>query len=340
MANSKHQDFEDAVLQIERQKAVWVRQMDALKQQLDTETGKRTQIEQAAKLQKREFNEHKDRLLKLERDLKKALDDLSQRDWEVQQLRSKQDKTIVEHVHVLEEAKRVTDRQLADTQKELVDMNSYVKSLEKAKSRLTLDAEDLTRQTERERLEIRSREKSARVQDETVTKLQQDAEAARKAKDVAELATRRAESEAKNLLSQIGVLQQQLSTADRSKAQLEREMASLITRGDTPTSERPKTSNGVVSDDSSRSVDRLRVLVEQQQTQLRRLISTQMPKEDSFRARLLKEIDESEQLMQQELLPEVLRLPAFMRSATTVMCLLSRALVTRLVSNARQFTRR
>lgn len=229
MANSKHQDFEDAVLQIERQKAVWVRQMDALKQQLDAETGKRTQIEQAAKLQKREFNEHKDRLLKLERDLKKALDDLSQRDWEVQQLRSKQDKTIVEHVHVLEEAKRVTDRQLADTQKELVDMNSYVKSLEKAKSRLTLDAEDLTRQTERERLEIRSREKSARAQDETVTKLQQDAEAARKAKDIAELATRRAESEAKNLLSQIGVLQQQLSTADRSKAQLEREMASLIT---------------------------------------------------------------------------------------------------------------
>ena len=43
--------------------------------------------------------------------------DLKSREWEVKQLESKQDKTIVEHVHFLEEAKRVTDRQLADAQK-------------------------------------------------------------------------------------------------------------------------------------------------------------------------------------------------------------------------------
>ena len=38
-------------------------------------------------------------------------------------------------------------------------------------------------------------------------------------------------------------------------------------------------------------------------TQLRRLIMTQMPKGDSFRDQLLKEIEESDELIQRELLP-------------------------------------
>jgi len=255
-------------------------------------------------LQKRESNELKDQNIKLERDLKKALDDLHQRDWEVSQLRSKQDKTIVEHVHVLEEAKRVTDRQLADTQKELLELNVYVKSLEKAKTRLIGDAEDLTRQTERERQELKAREKAAKAQEQQVLQIRQELEAERKGKEVAETASRRVEAESKNLLSQVAVLQQQLSTSERSKGQLEKELASFIVRGDTPTGSKRSVITIEGPDEGTRSlVDRVRGLVEQQQTQLRRLIVTQMPKGDSFRDRLLKEIEESEQLIRQEFLP-------------------------------------
>ena len=75
---------------------------------------------------------------------------------EVRQLESRQDKTIVEHVHVLEEAKRVTDRQLVDAQKELESQAAYIRSLEKAKTRLTNEAEDLARATEREHAMLRS----------------------------------------------------------------------------------------------------------------------------------------------------------------------------------------
>ena len=50
--------------------------------------------------------------------------------------------------------------------------------------------------------------------------------------EAAETATRRAEAEAKNLLSQVAVLQQQFSTSERSKGQLEKELASFIVWGD------------------------------------------------------------------------------------------------------------
>lgn len=289
---------------MERDKTAWVRQMDSLRKQLDAETKRRGQLEQAAKLQKRESNELKDQNIRLERDLKKALDDLHQRDWEVSQLRSKQDKTIVEHVHVLEEAKRVTDRQLVDAQKELLELNTYIKSLEKAKTRLIGDAEDLTRQTEQERQETKARGGAAKAQEQHALQIRQELDTERKAREAAETATRRADSEAKNLLSQIAVLQQQLSTSERSKGQLEKELGSFIIRGDKPTGSKPSVITIEGADEQTRSlVDRVRGLVEQQQTQLRRLIMTQMPKGDSFRDRLLKETEESEQLIQQELLP-------------------------------------
>ena len=43
-------------------------------------------------------------------------------------MESKQDKTIVEHVHVLKEAKHVTDRQLTDAQMELQKNAAYIHS--------------------------------------------------------------------------------------------------------------------------------------------------------------------------------------------------------------------
>ena len=60
--------------------------------------------------------------MKYDQEINKILTELKNREWEVKQLESKQDKTIVEHVHVLEEAKCVTDRQLMDAEVELQRM--------------------------------------------------------------------------------------------------------------------------------------------------------------------------------------------------------------------------
>ena len=69
-------------------------------------------------------------------------------DDEIALLRSREKKTIVEHVHVLEKAKRVTDRELAATKVERDQLAAVMKSMEQQKSRLIGDIEDMARQNE------------------------------------------------------------------------------------------------------------------------------------------------------------------------------------------------
>ena len=116
-AQSKYQDFEDVVLQLERDKAAHDRNMEANRRQLESEAAKRKQLEHAVASQKQEIIRLKDINVKLDRELNKALTELKAREWEVKQLEAKQDKTIVEHVHVLEEAKRVV--QLCDKKRDI-----------------------------------------------------------------------------------------------------------------------------------------------------------------------------------------------------------------------------
>ena len=59
--------------------------------------------------------------------LNKVLTDLKNKEWETKQLKSWQDKKTLEHVHILEKAKKVTGQQLKDAQEEL-----HICSLEKA----------------------------------------------------------------------------------------------------------------------------------------------------------------------------------------------------------------
>ena len=138
------------------------RHLEAARLKLESETVKCTKLETLASNQKAELARVQSHAAKLNRDLSKVLTDLKNREWELQQIELKQDKTIVEHVHVLEEAKRVTDRQLAEAQAELQKNAIYIRSLEKAKNRLVIEAEDMKIETERKRVELRSKEKAAR----------------------------------------------------------------------------------------------------------------------------------------------------------------------------------
>ena len=147
------------MLQLEREKSAHNRQLEANRKQLEAESTKRSQLEQLASRQKAEFIQLRDGTAKYDREINKILTELKNREWEVKQLESKQDKTIVERVHVLEEAKRVTDRQLTDAQMEPQKNAAYIRS----KTRLTGEAEDLARETERERVELRAKEKAAKA---------------------------------------------------------------------------------------------------------------------------------------------------------------------------------
>ncbi|KAG7095147.1 hypothetical protein E1B28_005926 [Marasmius oreades] len=235
-AQSKYHGIEDMMLQLEREKAHNDRQLESTRKQLDAELVRRNQLEQIVSSQKSELSRVKDRGVKSERELKKALDDLKNREWEIKQLESKQDKTIVEHVHVLEEAKRVTDRQLHEAQIELQKNAAYIRSLEKAKARLAGEAEDLIRETERERMELRNQEKAVKAQEDRVVRVLADIERERSAKvdaemgEPTELSARldKAQSEVASLKRQLQKRKQEDEMSLSSTPAVQGEMKTLV----------------------------------------------------------------------------------------------------------------
>lgn len=137
--------------------------MADLKRRLDAENQQRLKLEDGQLKRDSEINFLQDRLTKTDREFNKIVGDFDAIDSEVRLLRSRENKTIVEHVHVLEAAKRLTDRQLADAKLELQSLRVHVKTLEKFKAR---DAEELSRHGERERAATRSRESDIKAAEE------------------------------------------------------------------------------------------------------------------------------------------------------------------------------
>lgn len=300
-------------MQTEREKNALDRQLEALKLQLDGEAAKRAQLEKAVSIQKAEMIQLKDRNVKLDRELNKALTDIKNLEWANKQLESKQDKTIVEHIHVLEEAKRVTDRQLADAQVEMKKQTAYIKSLENAKKRLAGEAEDLTRETEREKLEIQRKEKVARAQEERASRALADVEKERHARENAELQVRRLQADLQTTRTQAEELSEQLDLVQRSRANLETELTRLADETEGPNSmakvQRQYESRIAQLESQLQDAEmanstaaRIKEHIDRQHAEIRRLImSDAAPRDDSFRSRLLRELQLADEEMEREM---------------------------------------
>ena len=305
-AQAKYQDFEDAALQLERDKSAQDRQVDALKKQLDAETTKRSQLEKIASKQKAELIQLRDKNAKFDRDVNKLLTELKSREWEVRQLESRQDKTIVEHVHVLEEAKRVTDRQLADAQKELESQAAYIRSLEKAKTRLTTEAEDLARATEKEHAELRSKEKAVRAQEALAKKATLEAEIERKNREALEAHVHRLQDDLKATRDQVAEATQQFLSMRRSKDELETELARLADETDGAESlakiqRQYQTRISQLETQleeaqvTSSTVARIQERIDRQHADIRRMILADGPQDVRLRDAVLRELQSAEQ---------------------------------------------
>ncbi|KAG0698416.1 P-loop containing nucleoside triphosphate hydrolase protein [Suillus ampliporus] len=166
-AQTKYNEIEDAVLQMERDAHTGERQLETLKKQLESESAKCKELQRVVLTQKKE---HQDRIAKYDHDLNKTITDLKAREWELKQMESKQDKTIVEHVYVLEKAKKVTDQQLREAQEQLQKDAVYIRSLEKAKASLTREVEDFARGGGVDQAERRASERAAKFLEEKANK--------------------------------------------------------------------------------------------------------------------------------------------------------------------------
>ena len=99
-----------------------------------------------------------------------------------------------------------------------------IRSLEKSKTRLTGEAEDLARETERERVELRAKEKVVKAQEDRAAKAIADITKERRAREAAELTCRRLQSDLHTAQGQVADITQQLAAVQRSKDNLETEL--------------------------------------------------------------------------------------------------------------------
>ncbi|KAE8226689.1 hypothetical protein CF319_g739 [Tilletia indica] len=143
---TKQQGLEDAVLELERSNTHLKSTVDQLSVELSAESKRRELAESKTKSVVQAHDILQQHMAVRDKDLTKMREELKIANAEMKRLQSMQSKTIVEHVHVLEEAKRYTDRQLAEAQAKLQELAQYTRTLEKSKARLISDNEDLNRQ--------------------------------------------------------------------------------------------------------------------------------------------------------------------------------------------------
>lgn len=266
------------------------------------------QLEKSSSNQKAEIAKLKDRNIKLERELNKALDDLKAREWDVKQLLSKQDKTIVEHVHVLEEAKRVTDRLLQEAQLELRRNETFIRSLQSAKTKMASEAEDMAIKNERE---LRMKEREVKVQQEKVTQALVDVEKERQGKEAAELQIRRLQYELQQVQHHAEDVEGQLLVVQESKYTLENELDRLADEAETTDSlaKMQRQYEARIAhlenrldekEQSETTALNIQERIERQHAELRQLIMSSGPTNTDFCSRLLQELQRGDDVLNKE----------------------------------------
>jgi myosin protein heavy chain len=304
------------------------RQSEQARKQLEAESTKYKQLHQVATNQKRQLALDQDRLSKMDAALNKTLTELKNKEWEIKQLGSRQDKKIVEHVYVLEKAKKVTDQQLKDAQEELQKNAVYIRSLEKAKLALTREAEDFVRENKMEQVELRAIEKTARVNEERALKALAALESERKAREVAESGNRRLQGDLNAVKGELEVSRDRLSAVQRSKDALENELSKLAEEIDASppnaTLQREYSLKIAQLEEKLQDaetvqgmVSKIKAQVERQHKELLDLIMRDTPMDEAFRSRLVRELQIAEEELARQFCA-VVRTPDSTRSPSAL----------------------
>lgn len=127
------------------------------------ESARRQHLEQELQDVQPELASLRNALGTKDREYAKAQSDIKVRDSEIALLRSRENKTIVEHVHVLESAKKMTDRSLVEQIKANTELNSHCQRLEARCNRLQMDLEDSQREHDLVRKQLKKEARSARA---------------------------------------------------------------------------------------------------------------------------------------------------------------------------------
>ena len=214
----------------------------------------------------------------------------------------------MEHVHVLEEAKRVTDRLLQEAQLELRRNEKFIRSLQSAKTKMASEAEDMAIKNERE---LRMKEKEAKVQQERMTQAFADVEKERQGKEEAELQIRRLQYELQQIQHHAEDVESQLLVVQQSKATLEDELDRLAeeAEGSDSLAKMQRQYEARIAqlesqldekEQSEATAINIRERIERQHAELRQLIMNSGPTDTDFHSRLLRELQRSDDVLDKE----------------------------------------
>jgi len=235
------ENLEDEVRTAQRERDASNRALENLRESLESEANKRTQLEKLAAANKVEIATLKEQKEQLDKEISKALADLEIREREVKQTKS--NKTIVEHVHVLEQAKRLTDQQLMEARLELKEKESVIRSLRSAGTKMSSDIEYMVAKYE---AELRTVVKQQKDQQESVTQAIATAEKERKAREEESLQVERLLLDVQHFKRSNEELEQQYAVAKKAKESLEVELERLAQGAETNSSAKQEKSQSAM----------------------------------------------------------------------------------------------
>lgn len=148
-SQEQFQQTEDALLEMERLQTESRALADKTASELVAERKRREGAEQEVAQRTQLLSSLQQQTSAQEKDLSNLRNELMLTQADLRKAQSMTNKTIVEHVHVLEEAKRYTDKQLAQAQEKIREMTLQLSKMDKTNVTLKRDNEDLNREVGR-----------------------------------------------------------------------------------------------------------------------------------------------------------------------------------------------
>jgi myosin protein heavy chain len=140
------QELEEAMLNLEETQSAWRKKAEQAESKLAAESRRREELEATVEKQSASIGSFEEHMATREKEFAKQGSELANMKADLKKAESMTHKTVVEHVHVLMHAKRMTDEELKRTLSELDALKNQHKALEKHKAKIMSENEDMTRQ--------------------------------------------------------------------------------------------------------------------------------------------------------------------------------------------------
>ncbi|CAO3569449.1 unnamed protein product [Mortierella alpina] len=227
-ANSRNDDTNERLVRLERDKASSQKQLDMLREELEEEIQRRKQAESGRRELEMELEDL--RRLREEDEVCKAefVRKTSTQAAELDEIKFKYQSEALERTTELEEAKKRLEKTVAELQVRNDEITMSASNVEKSKARLTAEVEDLRHELERDHAVARAAEKMAKAMEIQLSQVKEQAQVERHHRELAESNARKLQTGIDSLNQDLESKNQQITSLSRSKAELEKELGSLI----------------------------------------------------------------------------------------------------------------